>query len=117
AGKHRRRRDAMSSATNLPRQKSLWGMAVLALSLPSVVFVFSHVLLEPRHEAGRVARYGPFLDRVLHGDAGAFTTVGAIVVAAAATWLRSVPARCKLLMWSCVAVSLLALFYLAQVSP
>jgi hypothetical protein len=51
------------------------------------------------------------------GMLGALSTLGAVVVALIASLLRSMPVKAKVLMWSFVAVSLLALAYLAQVSP
>jgi hypothetical protein len=95
---------------------SLWAMAVVALGLPSVVFFLSHVALEQR----RFPLPG-WLDGVLAwalaltGVLGTFTTVGAVLVAIAGSFLAGVSGKPRMLMWTFAAVSLLALVYLAQV--
>jgi hypothetical protein len=93
-------------------------LAVLALGLPSVVFVLSHLVLErlklPLAES---------LDLVLAwtltftGMLGVFTTAGAVLVTIAGSFLAGVSGKTKVLMWAFATASLLALVYLAQVRP
>jgi hypothetical protein len=108
----------MVDAVQQPRRARLWVLMVLALGLPSVAFVVCHVIL------GRLKVQMPeWLGLVLawtmvtSGMLGALTTAGALVVAAVASFLRSVPTSAKALMWTFVATSLLALVYLARVPP
>jgi hypothetical protein len=91
---------------------------VLALGLPSVVFVVCHVILERLKDQmpewlGLVLAW----TMVTSGMLGALTTAGALVVAVVTSFLRTVPTSAKALMWTFVAISLLALVYLVQVPP
>jgi hypothetical protein len=93
-------------------------LAVVVLGLPAVTFVLSHLILEQFR-----IHLPEWLDLVLvwtlvvTGMLGAFTTVGAVLVAIVASFLASVSAKGKVLMWTVVAVSLLAVVYLARVRP
>ena len=93
-------------------------LIVLALGLPSVAFVVCHVILTRLKDQipewlGLVLAW----TMVTSGMLGALTTAGALVVAVVASFLRSVPISAKALIWTFVAISLLALVYLAQVPP
>jgi hypothetical protein len=108
----------MANAMQLPRQAKLLVIMVLALSLPSVAFVLCHVLLEQLKDRmpeslGLVLAW----TMVTCGMLGALTTAGAFIVAVVASSLQAVPASAKAWMWTLVAISLVALVYLAQVPP
>jgi len=107
----------MNDATQQTRRPKLWVMAVLALSLPATAFVLSHSLVRFDRALpdwlGAVLSWTSFFTGML----GALSTLGAVVVAVIASLLGNMPVKAKVLMWSFVAVSLLALVYLAQVSP
>ena len=100
------------------RQARLLVLAVILLGLPSVAFVVAHGVLgwlevQPSEPYGLVLAW----TLALTGVFGAFTTVGAILLASVASVRGQVSATAMILMWSSVAVSLLALVYLAEVRP
>ena len=108
----------MADAIQQPRRAKLWVLMVFALGLPSVAFVVCHVLLE-RLKDQMPEWLGLVLAWIMvaSGMLGALTTAGALVLAVVASFLRTVPTNAKVLMWTFVAISLLALVYLAQVPP
>src|SRR5437870_2635845 len=93
-------------------------LAALLLGLPCVVFVLTHVVRE-RLQMQLPERLDVALAwiMVFTGMFGAFTTVGALVVAIIGCFVTAVPGYAKVLMCSFAVASLLALAYLAQVSP
>jgi hypothetical protein len=108
----------MADPVKQPRRAIFWVLIVLALGLPSVAFVVCHVSLVRLKDhmpecLGLVLAW----TMVTSGMLGALTTAGALVVVVVATCLRSVPTSAKALMWTFVAISLVALLYLARVSP
>ena len=92
--------------------------AVLALSLPSMAFVLAHVILTrltiplPEWLAWILA-----WTLALTGSLGTLSTGAAVVLALVASFLRGVPATAKARCWTFAIVSLLAVAYLAQISP
>jgi len=93
-------------------------LAVLALGLPSVAFVLSHVLLVRLKDQlpewlGLVLAW----TLVFTSMFGTFTTAGAVLVAIVGSFLSGVSGKSKALMWVFAAVSVLAFLYLAQVRP
>jgi hypothetical protein len=108
----------MADAAQQPRRVKPWVLVVLALGLPSVAFVVCHVILVRLKD-----QMPEWLGLVLAwtvvtcGMVGTLTTAGAFVVAVVASFQRSVPTSAKALMWTFVAISLLALVYLALVPP
>ena len=92
--------------------------AVLMLSVPSVAFVLSHIILE------RLMAWLPqWLALVLAwtlflaGMLGPLSTGAAVVLTLVASFLRGVPTTAKALCWTFAIVSLLAVAYLAQTPP
>jgi hypothetical protein len=108
----------MADAVQQPRRARALVLKVLALGLPSVAFVVCHVILERlKDEMPEWLDLRLAWTMVTSGMLGALTTAGALVVAVVASFLRSVPTSAKALIWTFVAISLLALVYLAQVPP
>jgi hypothetical protein len=96
----------------------VWVLAVLALGLPSVVFVLSHVLLTALKEQlpeslGLVLAWSLVLTSMI----GTLTTAGAVLVAIIGSFLSRVSAKSKGLMWIIAIISVAAFLYLAQVPP
>ncbi len=94
----------------------LWLISVVILSFPTTLFVPLHLLYAP-------GRWPGFLDlpvawaMSLSGMFGGLTTLAAFIVAVVASFQRSVSGKLKVTLWSFVALSLVACWYLAQVAP
>jgi hypothetical protein len=86
------------------------------LSLPSLVFVFLHILFGS-------AELPSFLDfvvswtLVLTGMFSGFTTLTACVIAVVASFLKDVSGKAKIAVWAMVSLSLLAFVYVTRISP
>jgi hypothetical protein len=101
-------------ARNTQKAATAWTTSVLVLSLPSVIFAVLHALCAP-------GTLPEFLDLMvawtitLTGIVGAATTFAAMVVAVIATLQNNVSRTAGVLMWTSVALSLLARLYLSTV--
>jgi hypothetical protein len=91
-----------------------WIISVFLLSLPSVIFVFLHLLYAP-------GRLPEFLDLMvtwtitLTAMMSAVTTSAACVVAVIASFQPYLPGTAKVAMWAFASASLLACCYLTTV--
>jgi hypothetical protein len=99
----------------------IWLLAVVGLSLPSIVFVVSHGLYGALHLSAQrpLGVLEPVLSWTMAfmGMIGAVLTFTAVVVTVVASFLRSVTLTSKAVMWLIAGASVLACVYGSQIRP
>jgi hypothetical protein len=112
----------MATAEIHPVRQRRWLLAVVALSLPAVLFIPLHQLIvvhyyhdSPPQVSGPTAPDALLLwPTFLAGALGAFLAPGALLVALAGSFRRGVATRTKVLMWGLAALSALACLYILR---
>ena len=95
---------------------TVWVIAVLLLSLPTLVFVLLHALYAP-------GTWSESFDIVVvwtvtvAGMVGGLLTLAAFMVSVVATFQKRVPRTAKAAMWFFVSLSFLGCLYLARTPP